>query len=99
MKVIPQPTVFQWDKGNVEKNFQKHNVMPEEAEQIFFDTNKRQYRDVAHSTDQEKRYLLIGKTKNNRLLFIAYTIRGNAIRVISARNLNRREKALYEKAA
>jgi len=99
MKVIPQPVVFQWDKGNADKNIQKHTVTPEEAEQIFFDPHKKQYKDIVHSTNQEKRYLLIGKTKTNRLLFVAYTIRDNTIRVISARDLNRREKALYEKAA
>lgn len=97
MKVIPQPIVFQWDKGNADKNIQKHAVTPEEAEQIFFDPHKRQYTDVTHSTNQEQRYLLIGQTRADRLLFVVYTIRDNTIRVISVRDLNRKEKALYEK--
>jgi len=51
-------------------------------------------RDITHS-ENEERYIVVGKTKNETLLFIVFTIRKNKIRVISARNLNRKEKNLF----
>ena len=98
MVTLKHPVKFIWDKGNQNKNWLKHHVTAEEAEQAFFDPHKQKYPDPIHST-QEKRRIMIGKTKKDRLLFIAYTIRNSYIRVISARNLNTKERPLYEKAA
>jgi len=89
-------TGFQWDKGNIDKNLLKHGISDQECEEVFFDFNKKILKDVLHS-GKEKRYILIGKTKKERLLFIAFTIRDNKIRAISARDLNKKEKRLYEK--
>ncbi len=86
---------FDWDKGNKNKNLKIHNVNDEECEEIFFDPRKKILKDILHSTN-EGRYILIGKTKLKRLLFLVFTIRKNRIRVISARNLNKKEKHLYE---
>jgi len=86
---------FDWDKGNRDKNLKIHNVSDEECEEIFFDPHKKILKDTLHSIN-EKRHILLGKTKLKRLLFLVFTIRKNKIRVISARNLNKKEKHLYE---
>ncbi len=85
---------FLWDKGNQNKNFVKHGVSNEEIEEACFDNDKRIFRDILHS-ESEDRYLLIGETLAKRKLFIVFTLRDNKIRIISARNLNRREASLY----
>lgn len=90
--------MFEWDEGKWDKNYIKHGVTNTEAEEVFFDPHKRAYPDPKHSLS-EPGSILVGKTKRGRLLFIAYTIRNDRIRVISARDLNKnREVDLYEKA-
>lgn len=89
---------FEWDKGNFDKNLLKHNVTNQETEEAFFDTNKVTFPDIIHSSEEE-RLRIIGKTKKERLLFIVYTKRGKKIRIISARDVNRKEVSLYEKTA
>lgn len=97
MKIFKEPVEFEWDQGNKDKNFLKHQVTDEECEEVFFDTKKRVLKDVLHS-DYEARYVLIGQTKKQRILFVVFTTRNRKIRVISARNLNKRERDLYEKS-
>lgn len=87
---------FEWDKGNSNKNLKKHGVADGECEEIFFDPRKRIAKDLKHST-QENRFILLGKTKLGRLLFIVFTIRNDKIRIISARDVNKKEQHLYEK--
>lgn len=88
---------FEWDKGNSGKN-KKHGVLDEEAEEVFSDSNKAKYPDPKHS-NTEPGYVLIGQTRNRRQLLIIYTIRKNRIRIISARDLNKKKEGrLYEKA-
>ena len=87
-------TGFEWDSGNKGKN-QKHKVKDEECEEVFFDYNKKILKDALHS-GKEKRYLLIGRTKKKRLLFLVFTIRKDKVRIISARDLNQKEYKLYE---
>ena len=93
---LPDPMRFEWDDGNKDKNWLSHGVSTTEAEEAFFDAKKKLANDVLHSADQEGRYILLGKTILGRLLFIVFTIREENVRVISARDLNRRERALYE---
>ena|SRR5579871_710690 len=89
---------FEWDEWNTE-HIKKHEVTPEEAEQPFFDERKVVGEDTNHS-DAEDRYILIGKTKTERVLYIVFTLRKPRIRVISARDINKkREVNVYEKAA
>jgi uncharacterized protein len=95
MKVTREPIEFEWDKGNIDKNFTAHGVKNEECEEVFFDPNKRMLRDPLHS-NKEKRYVIIGKTKKQRILFIVFTRRKQKVRIISARDLNKKEKHLYE---
>lgn len=86
---------FQWDKSNV-AHITKHNVLPREAEEVFFDKDNVQDEDLGHSTN-EKRFLIIGKTDKGRLLYQIFTIRRGKIRVISSRDINKKEVKLYEK--
>lgn len=96
MKVLNEPLKFDWDKGNIDKNWKKHQVSNTECEEIFFDENKKILKDRLHS-GSEDRYIILGKTKKERLLFVVFTIREKKIRVISARDINKKERRLYEK--
>lgn len=86
---------FEWDVYNRNKNLTAHGVTNEECEETFFDPDKKILEDEMHS-ENEARYILIGRTNTGRLLFIAFTLRQSKIRVISARDLNKREQKLYE---
>lgn len=86
---------FEWDTGNIAKN-KKHHVEDIEAEEAFFDKNKKTFTDRVHS-GQEERFRVVGKTRRSRLLFVVFTMRGKDIRIISARDVNKREVQLYEK--
>lgn len=93
MTIWPEPLCFEWDEGNRNKNWIKHKVSNEECEEVFFDPRKRLLKEVFHSS-KETRYLLLGHTFRGRALFIAFTLRGANVRVISARDLNRKERKL-----
>ncbi|MGO9566899.1 MAG: BrnT family toxin [Desulfomonilaceae bacterium] len=86
---------FQWDKGNTDKNLIVHNVENWECEQIFFNEPLFVLDDPKHST-AEKRWAVFGKTDAGRLLTVVFTRRGELIRVISARDMNRKERIFYE---
>lgn len=88
-------TEFEWDKGNAGKN-KKHGIEDTESEEAFFDPQKVIFKDRLHSHSEE-RFILLGKTKKEQLLFIVFSKIKNKIRVISARPINRRERFLYEK--
>lgn len=98
MATIREPIGFVWDKGNIDKNWKKHKVPNKECEETFFDKNKRIFKDKLHS-GKEERFRIVGKTKKNRLLFIVFTIRNRKVRVISARDINKKEVHFYEKSA
>lgn len=93
-----QITGFDWDEGNLTKN-EKHHVNPGESEQVFFNQPLVIKADVRHS-QREPRYHALGKTDAGRLLHITFTLRfANAkIRVISARDMHRKERTAYEQA-
>ncbi|EKD45464.1 MAG: hypothetical protein ACD_69C00280G0003 [uncultured bacterium] len=90
---------FDWDKWNFNKNQDKHKVSYLECEQIFFNFPLLLYDDTKHSSQEKRLYALdaLGKTDNERLLFIVFTIRNNLIRIISARDMCKKERAIYEK--
>lgn len=96
MRVVKKVFEFQWDKGNIDKNLKKHEVKNKEAEEVFFDEKRFIFKDKLHSFGEE-RFRIIGKTKKKRLLFVVFTKRGKKIRIISARNINKKEVYLYEK--
>ena len=88
---------FEWDKGNRNKNWEKHTVLEWECEQAFFNKPFLLYEDVKHSLS-EKRWYAIGKTNADRKLFVVFTIRNRFVRIISARDASRRERLIYEEA-
>jgi uncharacterized DUF497 family protein len=85
---------FQWDAGNAEKNWHLHRVSQGEAEQLFFNRPVIVAPDAGHS-QREARYAALGKTVAGRRLSVVFTIRGNLVRVISARDMGRRDRRLY----
>lgn len=85
---------FDWDKGNEGKNWDKHRVSDGECEEVFFNGPLVAGIDHKHSK-QESRYFALGQTDTARLLFVAFTMRGDRIRVISARDMTRREIRKY----
>lgn len=91
-------TSFDWDEGNARKN-EKHGVSMAEAEQVFFNTPLLVLADIKHSCN-ELRFHALGKTDKLRLLHITFTLRGagERIRVISTRDMHRKERVIYEKA-
>lgn len=95
MKVIKEAFEFEWDKGNIGKNI-KHKVGDREIEEVFLDNRRFIFKDRLHSRSEE-RFRIIGKTKKSRILFVAFTKRDKKIRIISARDINRKEVSLYEK--
>jgi uncharacterized DUF497 family protein len=91
-----QFTGFQWDKGNINKNLYTHNVENWECEQIYFNEPLIILDDPKHSY-AEKRWTAFGKTDAGRMLTVIFTKRGSLIRVISARDMKRKERIFYEK--
>lgn len=92
-----QVTGFDWDEGNSRKNAEKHGVNRSEAEEIFFNEPLLVLEDSRHS-QAEARFHALGETDDGRLLHITFTLRqnGTLIRVISARDMHRKERAVYE---
>jgi uncharacterized DUF497 family protein len=90
---------FEWDEGNSRKNDQ-HGVSMAEAEQVFFNSPLLVLPDPRHS-EAELRFHALGKTNEGRRLHITFTLRdaGQFIRVISARDMNRKERVIYEQAS
>ena len=95
-KILQECIGFEWNGHNAKKNWQKHKVTPAECEQIFFNRPLIVADDVRHS-HSEKRFYVLGKTDLRRRLFIVFTVRNSLIRIISARNMSKKEKRSYEK--
>ena len=90
-------TGFDWDDGNLEKNWELRRVPFWEAEEIFFNEPLVIMADRKHA-GQESRYLALGQTDSGRLLFISFTVRRSLVRVISARDMTRKEVRTYEQS-
>ena len=90
---------FDWDEGNSRKSMSKHGVSQSEAEQVFFNEPLIVMDDTKHSGD-ERHWHALGKTNEDRTLHITFTMRdkGKALRVISARDMHRKEWTIYEQA-
>ena len=95
MDLWTECTGFNWDEGNVNKNWEKHGVADFECEEIFFNQPLIVRGDPKHS-QHEARFYALGRTDSNRLLFVAFTVRRKLIRVISAREMTRKERRVYE---
>jgi uncharacterized DUF497 family protein len=96
---LDQIAGFDWDAGNGRKSADKHDVSQAEAESIFFNDPLIVAEDARHN-EREPRFNALGKTAQHRLLHITFTLRqdGTMIRVISARDMHRRERKAYEQA-
>jgi uncharacterized protein len=88
-------TGFDWDDSNREKNWDKHGVLASECEEVFFHLPLLLKPDPAHS-QKEQRFYVLGQTVPGRRLFIAFTVRTDKIRVISARDMSKKERSIYE---
>ncbi|MDA0740114.1 MAG: BrnT family toxin [Nitrospirae bacterium] len=88
---------FQWDQGNARKNVDKHDVSQSEAEQVFFNEPLLIVDDVKHG-QSEPRFHALGVTTSGRRLHVTFTLReeNTMVRVISARDMHRKERARYE---
>jgi uncharacterized DUF497 family protein len=87
---------FDWDQWNIQKNEIKHGVSGLEAESAFFDESATVFADRYHSTKKEARWILFGKSIYHNILMVAFTIRDQKIRIISARRASRKERQIYE---
>jgi hypothetical protein len=76
---------FDWDDGNIQKNWERRRVTPEEAEDLFF------------NEPLVVGYYALGRTSSGRRLFAAFTVRRKLIRVISVRDMNIREQEAYKR--
>lgn len=87
-------TSFEWDQGNLDKSYQKHGITPSEAEEVFLDEAVKIEEDIKHK-QAEQRFIAIGKTTEDKTLFMVFTIRNVKIRIISARLANKKERGVY----
>ena len=94
-KIFEQFSGFQWDRGNIDKNLIKHHVENWECEQVFFNRPLLVLDDPKHSVS-EKRWAAFGKTDADRFLVVIFTKRNNLIRIISSRDMNKRERKFYD---
>ena len=94
-EIFGRITGFEWDDGNREKNRLKHDVLNGECEDIFFNQPLISLEDSQHSKN-EKRYAALGVTDTGRGLTVVFTLRGDLIRVISVRDMNKKERRFYE---
>jgi uncharacterized protein len=86
---------YAWDDNKAVKNLAKHGISFTEAKTIFDDPLYVDFYDLDHS-DEEERYLIVGESNRGRLLIVSYTQRRESIRIISAREVTKSEREIYE---
>jgi uncharacterized DUF497 family protein len=94
--ILAQINTFEWDEGNRNKNLFKHQVTQQEAEEVFFNKPHLLLEDEKHS-EGERRFALLGKAGNGRKLAVVFTIRKDRLRIISVRDMSKKERRIYEK--
>ena len=92
--IISKCEGFEWDEGNSNKNWHLHRVTNAECEDVFFNLPLIVAADAKHS-NREQRFFALGRTENNRRLFIAFAVKKKLIRVISARDMTKSEQRKY----
>jgi len=90
---LPEILIFDWDKGNLE-HIKKHDVVYNECEDVFY--NEPIFFEDKKHFEKEERFLAYGVSNENRLLIVVFTIRNNKLRVLSSRNQNKKERAIYD---
>ena len=96
MRIKGKVFEFEWDKWNLDKSYLKHGVLPKEAEEVFISDDAFVLPDVKHSQNED-RFIILGKTLDKLNLFIVFTLRGKKARVISARRMHKKEVEKYDK--
>ena len=94
--LLSKCTGFEWDKSNLLKNWEEHGVTGSECEQIFFNNPRIVAPDLKHS-GKEDRYFVLGQTDTGRALYVVFMIRKTLVLIISARDMNRKERKVYER--
>ena len=94
-ELVSRCTGFQWDRHNVAKNWEGHRTTTSECEEVFFNLPLMVQDDSKHS-QKEPRFYCLGQTDAGRPLFVVFTTRGTLIRVISARDMSRKEREAYQ---
>jgi uncharacterized DUF497 family protein len=87
----------EWNASKAAANLRKHDVSFDEAASVFFDPLSATGADPDHSLD-ERRFVTFGMSSSGRLLAVAHAERGDAVRIITARQATRAERRLYEEA-
>ena len=87
---------FEWDPNKARTNIRNHKISFDEAATVFNDTLSFTYYDELHS-HTERRYATLGVSDKRHVLVVAHTMRGERVRIISARKATPREKRWYEK--
>lgn len=93
---LPEPIKFEWDTGNQAKSLKKYGITNQETEEVFFNF-KQILPDHSHS-QKEQRFVLLGQTNEEKILFIVFTVRNRNVRIISAREADKKERNFYEQA-
>jgi len=86
---------FEWDEKKAAANLADHGISFDEAKTVFDDPLYVDFYDPDHS-DDEHRYVIVGESRQNRLLIVSYTERGESVRLISAREVTLSERKAYE---
>ena len=94
-RILTRLSGFEWDEGNLPKNWEKHHVSAPECEQVFFNRPLLTQADADHS-NIEARFFALGQADSGRRLFVVFTVRGNQLRVVSARDMSRKERKAYQ---
>lgn len=89
---------FEWDEGKASENLTKHDVSFAEASTVFADPLSRTIPDILHS-DEEDRFVILGESASRRTLVVVHTLRGENIRIVSARKATSRERKDYERGS
>ena len=87
---------YEWDADKAQYNFKEHEITFEEATTVFDDPFYIIYKDPDHSIG-ERRYIIIGESEQYRYLLVSHAERGSRTRIISARELDPKERRAYEK--
>jgi hypothetical protein len=95
-ELVARCSGFEWDDGNLPKILERHNVAPDECQQVLLNRPLFGGLNEKHS-NEEVRYHAFGQTDGGRFLAIIFTVRGDLIRIISARDMNRCERGMYSK--
>lgn len=92
MQIEIEGRLVEWDDNKAAINLRKHHLSFTTAAKVFLDENRYTVVDEEHS-DEELRYRTIGRV--GKILFVVYTEREHATRLISARKATKKERMIY----